>query len=140
MKRSGVDEPSTGSVTLTKSGPAQGICELGTVAFRVIEFTKVVVSAVPLKLIADRAVKLSPVAVSRKAGSPAFAETGESDVRVIDFDAVGSLIFHIPRPWVAATSVREARFNRSERTCEFGRPACSTVQVVAEPAVALALA
>src|ERR1700678_2767106 len=135
VKRSGAVEPSTGSVTLTNRGPAHGICEVGTVAVKVIAFTKVVVSAVPLKLITDCAVKLSPVAVSRNAGSPAFAETGESDVRVIDFDAVGSLIFHIPRPWVAATSVREARFNRNARTCEFGRPACNTVQVVAEPAV-----
>ena len=108
VKRNGVVEPSTGSVTLTKRGPAQEICDVGTVAVNVMAFTKVVANAVPLKLIADCAVKLLPVAVSRNAGSPAFAETGVSEVKVIDFDAVESLIFHMPRPWVAATSVREA--------------------------------
>src|ERR1700721_1017783 len=92
-KRSGAVEPSTGSVTLTHSGPAHAICEVGTVAVKVIAFTKVVVSAVPLKLITDCAVKLFPGAVRRKAGAP-----------------------------------------------EFGKPACSTAQVVAEPAVALTLA
>ena len=98
VKRSGLVEPSTGSVTLTNNGPAQEMALIGIVAVKVVGFTNVVASVAPLKLISDWAVKLLPVAVSRNDAAPAVAETGFNEVKEIIVDAVGSLIFQAPRP------------------------------------------
>lgn len=130
--------PAAGSLTFTDAGPPQAADDAGTVAESVVEFTNVVASALPLKLITDCEVKPLPVAVSETDPEPAVTATGLSSVKV-NAGRLGSSKLHAPRPCVAAMSVRDVLRSLSDITSEFGKPLCSTDQEVAPPAVAFVL-
>ena len=69
-------------VTAILSVPAVAIFAAGTIAVKELPLTKVVLSAVPFQLMVELPVKLVPLAVRVKDGSPAFAVLGDIDVSV----------------------------------------------------------
>lgn len=77
-----VPPPGAGFTTVTAAVPEAAMSPAGIAAVNCVEFTKVVVRAVPFHCATELAMKFVPLSVSVNAAPPAPAEEGTSDVRV----------------------------------------------------------